>query len=61
LDEGRLFGDQDEITEDQAVAWQRETVRRVELFRFSGRHFFLFNHAAEIAEISVRLLGSIQK
>jgi surfactin synthase thioesterase subunit len=57
-----LIGDDDDVTIDEAQAWQAETTQPVRVERFSGGHFFLFDHAKAVARLigdaSTRLLAT---
>lgn len=46
-----MLGLDDDITNEQARAWQRETSRPLSVSYFSGGHFFIREHAAEIARV----------
>ena len=44
-----MIGLEDDVTEDQAQAWQLESARPIMVSRFSGGHFFIRQHAKDIA------------
>lgn len=46
-----MIGDDEGITMEQALAWQQETTMPVEIIHFPGKHFFIFDHAADIIHI----------
>jgi surfactin synthase thioesterase subunit len=46
-----LIGDDDDVSVEEAQAWQLETTQPVRIVRFVGGHFFLFEHAAEVARL----------
>jgi len=52
-----LIGTADNITIESAMLWQQETYKPVNLYQFDGGHFFIFDHAQEIAEIVQKTLG----
>ncbi|MDN5217509.1 alpha/beta fold hydrolase [Fulvivirgaceae bacterium BMA12] len=53
-----MFAVEDDITEEEVMAWQRETVKRITLKRFTGKHFFIFNHQSAITRlINHQLVG----
>jgi surfactin synthase thioesterase subunit len=43
-----INGDQENITEEEAGAWQLETRGEVVLKRFSGNHFFILGQEAKV-------------
>jgi surfactin synthase thioesterase subunit len=43
------LGDQDDVTVEQARAWERESTRPIKISSFSGGHFFIRDHAASLA------------
>jgi medium-chain acyl-[acyl-carrier-protein] hydrolase len=45
------LGDQDDVTVEQARAWERETTGPVRVSTFRGGHFFIRDHAAGLAAI----------
>lgn len=46
-----LIGENDEVSLDEARAWQRESVHDISLFRLPGNHFFLFDQWQTVAKI----------
>ncbi|HVI47931.1 MAG TPA: alpha/beta fold hydrolase [Chitinophaga sp.] len=44
-------GKEDNVTADEAAAWQKETTGQVSVVSFSGKHHFWNEHAAEIMMI----------
>ena len=46
-----IIGSRENISRPQALLWQRETIRKIELKFFEGDHFFIFDHAKEIMEL----------
>jgi surfactin synthase thioesterase subunit len=46
-----MLGEDDEVSDAQARAWQRETTRPIRLLRFPGNHFFLFEQWRALAEL----------
>ncbi len=46
-----IIGTRENISREQALLWQRETARKIELKFFEGDHFFIFDHAREIMEL----------
>jgi external thioesterase TEII len=53
-----FFGDEEEITEESALLWGKETISRITLRKMQGDHFFIFRHSLEIME---ELSGSLNK
>ena len=43
------LGDEDDVTVEQARAWERESTRPIKISSFSGGHFFIRDHAASLA------------
>lgn len=52
-----MLGLDDEVTEEQAQAWQLETSEPITISRFSGGHFFIREHVKRIAAEIVEALG----
>lgn len=48
-----MIGNQEEITVEEANAWQKETTQPIDLHILPGNHFFIFDHEQEI----MRLIG----
>lgn len=48
-----MVGKEEKINEEEAMTWQQETTRPIDVHWFSGGHFFILNHTAEI----MRLIG----
>ncbi len=46
-----MIGNQEKVSIDHAMLWQKETSAPVDLRVFEGGHFFIFQHMAEIASI----------
>ncbi|MEN7551672.1 alpha/beta fold hydrolase [Rapidithrix thailandica] len=44
-------GQEEDITEEEAMAWQKETSTRFSYRAFSGKHFFIYEHEKEIVSI----------
>ncbi|MFZ5894832.1 MAG: thioesterase II family protein [Myxococcota bacterium] len=55
-----MVGLEDDVTEEQVQAWQLETLQPLSVSRFSGGHFFIREHAAEIAARIAEDLGMDQ-
>jgi medium-chain acyl-[acyl-carrier-protein] hydrolase len=45
------IGKDEEITFEEALAWERETKASVKIRQFPGKHFFIFDWPAEIAAL----------
>ncbi len=39
-----LFGSEEELSRDEAEAWQQETTHAISVTELSGNHFFIFEH-----------------
>jgi len=51
-----FYGDKDEIKEEDIISWSDYTQEKPEFFRFTGGHFFIYDHSQEILEIISGLL-----
>jgi surfactin synthase thioesterase subunit len=49
-----MLGDEEKITSDQAMAWQCESSRPIEVKWFKGKHFFIFDFPGEIVQVMVK-------
>jgi surfactin synthase thioesterase subunit len=54
-----MIGKEEKITEAEAMAWQKETTKPIDLHWFSGEHFFIMDHVAEIMRIVAQKLKSV--
>ena len=46
-----IIGTHENISRQQALLWQKETVKKTEVKFFEGDHFFIFDHAKEIMKL----------
>ena len=46
-----MVGSEEEISREEAIAWQEVTTQKIQLQEFSGRHFFIFEHAEAIVRL----------
>lgn len=46
-----MIGKEEKINEYEAMAWQQETTKPIEVYWFSGGHFFILDHVQEIMRI----------
>ncbi|MBC7953240.1 MAG: thioesterase [Rhodospirillaceae bacterium] len=53
-----IVGDEDEVTADEADAWQRETAHPLTLTSMPGGHFFIYRHATVMRETLMAALAS---
>ncbi len=44
-------GTEEDMEEDEILAWQRESTETVDFRRFDGDHFFIFRHTNEIIDL----------
>lgn len=51
-----FIGNDEGVTDDEVQGWQRETLHSLEVVRFPGKHFFIFEHEQEIISIMERTL-----
>ena len=55
-----MIGSGEQITHEEAQAWQEETSRKIEVKTFEGNHFFILGKEEEILDLlSVRVRNSI--
>jgi len=45
-----LTGKEDDLTEEEITGWQKEFSNDISFEQFSGGHFFIFDHAKEVAD-----------
>jgi len=51
-----MIGLEEDITDEEVEAWQKETSQKIEIVKFEGKHFFIFTYPKEImALINKRL------
>lgn len=53
-----MTGLEEKITTDEAQAWQEETNRPITIKRFTGKHFFIFDHSSEIINLITETIHS---
>lgn len=46
-----IIGLNEKTSYEEALAWQKETTQKIEITRFPGGHFFIFQHLSEIGRI----------
>lgn len=51
-----MFGSDEEISREDALAWQEVTTRKIQVQEFSGKHFFIFEHSKTIARLIMHTL-----
>ncbi len=49
-----MRGSDESLMRADALRWQDETTRKISLLEFSGGHFFIFRHAAQIGRVFSR-------
>ena len=54
-----MTGRDDDVTEEEAMQWQRETTKEIRLVRFPGGHFFIHQHWGEIRRLMSECLASV--
>lgn len=54
-----MAGKEEKISEEEAMAWQKETTRPIDVHWFEGEHFFILDHAAGIMRIINQKLKSV--
>ncbi|MGE5398807.1 MAG: thioesterase II family protein [Ignavibacteriales bacterium] len=55
-----MLGSEENVSDEEAAAWQLETDNEISIHRFSGGHFFIFNNVDEICNlISGKIEGTI--
>ncbi len=55
-----IIGDQEDITLQDAWAWQQETTIPIEVAQMAGKHFFIFSNAQKIVEVICHKLESLE-
>jgi surfactin synthase thioesterase subunit len=53
-----MLGKEDYVTMEEALLWQKQTTRQLEVIEFTGNHFFIYDHLPAIADIIGRRLQS---
>jgi len=54
-----MRGSEESIPRDDFLRWQEESTKKISFQEFSGDHFFIFSHAAEIGRILSRGLTKL--
>lgn len=54
-----LWGRDENVTRAEALSWQEQTTKDFSFLEFSGGHFFIFQHAAEIVGIFSRAVAAV--
>jgi surfactin synthase thioesterase subunit len=54
-----LWSHDENVTRAQALGWQEQTTKDFSLLEFSGGHFFIFRHAAEIVGVFARAVAAV--
>lgn len=54
-----MVGKEEKMTPEQAMAWQQETTKPIDLRWFSGKHFFILDYPAEIMRIIGQKLQTV--
>ena len=54
-----IIGTCENISRKQAMLWQQETSKQIELKFFEGDHFFIFDHASEIMQLVYQSINEI--
>lgn len=54
-----LIGEEDKVSIEAAKMWQDETTEPIKIHKFSGGHFFLFDHVPEICNIISEALKTV--
>ena len=55
-----MLGQQDKVTMQQALDWQQVTTGQISVTKFTGGHFFIFNHEKEIVRLIKERCGALQ-
>jgi surfactin synthase thioesterase subunit len=53
-----MLGSEEKISDEDAAKWQIETRNKINIYRFEGGHFFIFNHQKSICSL---IAGKIQE
>ena len=51
-----IIGREEKITPEKAQAWENETLAEVNVRRFPGKHFFIFEHDKEVIRLISKML-----
>jgi surfactin synthase thioesterase subunit len=54
-----LWSGDEDVTRAEALGWREQTTKDFSLLEFSGGHFFIFRHAAEIVRIFSRAVADV--
>lgn len=46
-----FIGNEENISDENANLWQKETLHPLNFYKFKGNHFFIFNHYPQLAEV----------
>ncbi|MBF0119282.1 MAG: thioesterase [Desulfobacterales bacterium] len=47
-----------DVTYEDAIKWQKETVKKFQIYQFPGGHFFIFEHLMHLCNIISKTLGN---
>lgn len=54
-----MVGKEEKINQEEAMAWQQETTRPIEIHWFDGAHFFILDHGQEVMRIIGQKLSAV--
>ncbi|HUB61258.1 MAG TPA: alpha/beta fold hydrolase [Puia sp.] len=54
-----MIGADENVTLEHAYAWQRETTERIDVRLFPGKHFFIFDHAADVVRLMEHKIANL--
>ncbi len=54
-----MIGNNEDITNEEALSWQIETSKKVSVKMFPGSHFFIFEKPNEVCNILSNILGDV--
>lgn len=54
-----MVGKEEKINEEEAMTWQKETTRPIDIHWFDGAHFFILDHAQEVMAVISQKLKAV--
>lgn len=54
-----MIGLEEDVNYDDALKWQDETTKKIIIKQFPGKHFFIFDHAAQVCRLFSKTLNEL--
>lgn len=54
-----MIGKDEDITDENANLWQKETTHQLHFYKFPGNHFFIFNNYPQLAKLMMEKLQAL--